>query len=97
MHDASLVPLHAYLLVMYMSCTYTFVHAGRCMCVISHVMMSLSLIQGAAPRRIWSAIFDENCFHGSFSDMCFEQRVFYRLMSGLRASIAAHIASNYPV
>jgi len=30
-------------------------------------------------------------------DMCFEQRVFYRLISGLHAAISAHIAANYPM
>jgi hypothetical protein len=36
--------------------------------------------------------------HGSFGgddDVCFEKRVFYRLMSGLQASISTHIAREY--
>jgi len=32
-----------------------------------------------------------------FSSLCFEQRVFYRLLSGLHASISCHIANSYPV
>ena len=33
----------------------------------------------------------------SFQSMCLEQRVFYRLFSGLHASISTHISNNYPI
>ena len=33
----------------------------------------------------------------AFDSMCFEQRVFYRLISGLHASISAHISNAFPV
>jgi hypothetical protein len=32
-----------------------------------------------------------------FNQLCLEQRVFYRLVSGLHASISAHISNAYPV
>lgn len=32
-----------------------------------------------------------------FASMCFEQRVFYRVFSGLHASISTHISNNYPI
>lgn len=60
----------------------------------------------AGPRsaKVWQAIYDENCF--AFSSKCRsgicapgtckEQRVLYRLISGLHASISMHIAKEYP-
>jgi hypothetical protein len=126
--------------------------------------------EGFAPHRIWSAIYEENCFHMSsapvtpvkgmkdlfgggamggggmgagtkaqkdtppatandsknasskkndsiasvesvdsgvmkplnrsgaeFASMCHEQRVLYRLLSGMHASISCHIAESYPI
>lgn len=59
----------------------------------------------AAPSssRVWEAVYDENCF--TFSDKCRsgicdpgtckEERVLYRLISGLHASISTHIAKDY--
>ena len=32
-----------------------------------------------------------------FESMCYEQRVLYRLLSGMHASISTHIANSYPV
>eukprot|EP00741_Cyanophora_paradoxa_P009335 tig00000144_g9043.t1 len=49
---------------------------------------------GNAATRIWMAIYKENCFPGS-ADRCLEERVFYRLISGLHASITAHISRMY--
>lgn len=34
---------------------------------------------------------------GVMQNMCYEQRVFYRLISGVHSCIATHIASNYPL
>jgi len=33
----------------------------------------------------------------SKQDMCFEERVFYRIISGIQACVSAHIAANYPI
>ena len=52
--------------------------------------------EGQDAWKIWAAINEENCFHGSLQDMCYEERVFYRLISGLHSCISSHIAANYP-
>lgn len=48
--------------------------------------------------HIWKAIYEENCidFDGSMDQpMCYEERVMYRLLSGLHASTTLSIAKNY--
>mmetsp|Transcript_56901 Transcript_56901/g.128941 ORF Transcript_56901/g.128941 Transcript_56901/m.128941 type:complete len:567 (+) Transcript_56901:89-1789(+) len=49
--------------------------------------------RGDSPHRIWAAIYNENCFEES--GQCLEKRVFYRLFSGLQASITTHIAKSF--
>lgn len=67
--------------------------------------------QGKSAHRIWETIYKENCFitkdskkMTSFSslvdslalrDACLEERVFYRMVSGLHASINIHLCSDY--
>jgi len=48
---------------------------------------------GGNSTRIWMAIYQENCFPDP--QECLEQRVFYRLISGLHASTTAHICEHY--
>ena len=55
---------------------------------------SYTAYEGDAPHRIWSAIYNENCFGGQ--PVCTEHRVFYRLVSGLHSCISAHIAWHFP-
>jgi len=52
---------------------------------------------GPSAQRVWRAIHEENCFDtsSSSSGQCLEKRVFYRLISGLQASISTHIAREY--
>ncbi|KAH6575125.1 hypothetical protein BASA61_006325 [Batrachochytrium salamandrivorans] len=65
---------------------------------------------GESAERIWSAIYRENCFHGSTlhgqgslanpfetssDDMCTEKRVFYKMISGLHSSISMHICDQW--
>lgn len=63
---------------------------------------------GFSAHRIWRTIYLENCFrpkkYFSFnpyiqsdrlSDMCLEERAFYRTISGLHASINIHLSANY--
>ncbi|KAL0489339.1 ERO1-like protein alpha [Acrasis kona] len=51
---------------------------------------------GEEASRIWRAIYEENCFKsGKLDDMCLEERVFYRLLSGIHASITMKIATYY--
>jgi ERO1-like protein alpha len=51
--------------------------------------------KGESARRIWEAIYAENCFENGEKDACAEKRVFYRLISGLHTSISTHIAADY--
>jgi len=46
---------------------------------------------------VWRAMYEENCFrgHNEVDDMCYEERVLYRLLSGMHASINIHISKNY--
>mmetsp|Transcript_10632 Transcript_10632/g.14563 ORF Transcript_10632/g.14563 Transcript_10632/m.14563 type:complete len:489 (+) Transcript_10632:32-1498(+) len=46
-------------------------------------------------KIIWDTIYKENCFSEPLESMCLEQRVFYRLISGLHTSINLHIARYY--
>ncbi|TMW55117.1 hypothetical protein Poli38472_013879 [Pythium oligandrum] len=56
---------------------------------------------GYQAERIWKAIYQENCFTPAHAQdkeltgMCLEERVYYRLISGLQASINTHIALRY--
>jgi ERO1-like protein alpha len=64
---------------------------------------------GPSTQRIWSAIYNENCFFlpdsKIFYDlrqkrlnadkMCLEGRTFYRLISGLHTSITIHLCAQY--
>jgi len=67
--------------------------------------------KGDSARRVWSTIYLENCFASNkssnkavlvpFMDMaakngvCLEQRVFYRMVSGLHTSINIHLCANF--
>jgi len=51
---------------------------------------------GEEASRVWKAIYGVNCFvNRNFQDMCFEERVFYRLISGLHVSITMKIARYF--
>lgn len=61
---------------------------------------------GHSARRIWKSIYKENCFkpgegYGPYTTsknlqaMCLEKRAFYRVISGLHASINMHVCSMY--
>jgi hypothetical protein len=48
--------------------------------------------------HIWKAIYEENCLAldgSSSAPMCYEERVLYRLLSGLHTSTTLSIAKNY--
>ncbi len=53
--------------------------------------------EGKEAWKIWEIIYGANCFRGDKQDFCFEQRVLYRLISGLQSAIAAHTAARYDV
>ncbi|KAK6106167.1 Endoplasmic Reticulum Oxidoreductin 1 (ERO1) family protein [Brugia pahangi] len=62
--------------------------------------------KGDSAQKVWTCIYQENCFkpnmkfdknflvHPNSFGMCFEKRVFYRLISGLHSAITISIASN---
>ncbi|ELW68117.1 ERO1-like protein beta, partial [Tupaia chinensis] len=66
--------------------------------------------KGTSAWRVWNSIYEENCFkprsvyrplnplapsRGEDDGLCLEKRVFYKLMSGLHASINLHLCANY--
>ncbi|KAJ0101939.1 hypothetical protein Patl1_05082 [Pistacia atlantica] len=50
---------------------------------------------GPSARRIWDAIYTENCPKYSSGEICQEKKVLYKLISGLHSSISIHIAADY--
>ncbi|KAL3508888.1 hypothetical protein ACH5RR_028289, partial [Cinchona calisaya] len=50
---------------------------------------------GPSARRIWDAIYSENCPQYISGELCQEKKVLYKLISGLHSSISIHIASDY--
>ncbi|KAM6584010.1 hypothetical protein CsatB_011012 [Cannabis sativa] len=50
---------------------------------------------GPSARRIWDAVYSENCPRYSSGEICPEKKVLYKLISGLHTSITIHIASDY--
>lgn len=66
------------------------------------LLFALSGYKGESARRIWRSIYEENCFLKrsdsspfSYDNMCYEERVFYRAISGLHSSINIHLCSSY--
>ena len=47
--------------------------------------------------HVWNAIYHENCFAkmGELDEMCYEERVLYRLLSGMHASVNIHISDKF--
>jgi len=61
---------------------------------------------GPSAHRVWNSIYQENCFKEDVSSYqnlltlgsagsCLEKRVFYRVISGLHASINVHLSAEY--
>ncbi|XP_027064166.1 endoplasmic reticulum oxidoreductin-1 isoform X2 [Coffea arabica] len=50
---------------------------------------------GPSARRIWDAVYSENCPQYASGESCQEKKVLYKLISGLHSSISIHIASDY--
>ncbi|KAG8444526.1 hypothetical protein GDO86_009621 [Hymenochirus boettgeri] len=62
--------------------------------------------KGSSAWRVWNSIYEENCFKprsvyrplnplAPNIGLCLEKRVFYRLISGLHASINLHLSAKY--
>jgi hypothetical protein len=64
-----------------------------CFVSVSAVPHTWPSEQGEHAHRIWSAIYNQSCFTDGVS--CSEERVFYRLISGMHASISCHLSSDY--
>lgn len=50
---------------------------------------------GEQSAQIWSAIYNENCFPVKLYGTSLAKDVFYRLISGLHASIGTHLSNDY--
>ncbi|KAJ6724271.1 ENDOPLASMIC RETICULUM OXIDOREDUCTIN-2 [Salix viminalis] len=50
---------------------------------------------GSSARRIWDAVYSENCPKYPSGEICQEKKVLYKLISGLHSSISIHIAADY--
>lgn len=50
---------------------------------------------GYQGQHIWNAIYQENCFSGPFDQMCLEEKIFYKIISGLHSNINLHLSKNY--
>ncbi|KAM7258749.1 hypothetical protein ACFE04_014490 [Oxalis oulophora] len=50
---------------------------------------------GPSARRIWDAVYSENCPKYRSEDSCQEEKILYKLISGLHSSISVHIAADY--
>lgn len=50
---------------------------------------------GPSARRIWDAIYTENCPKYPSEEFCQEKKILYKLISGLHSSISIHIAADY--
>ena len=63
---------------------------------VEHVNLQLNpeRYTGYNGSHVWQAIYHENCLRGveHESEMCYEERVLYRLLSGMHASVNVHIA-----
>ncbi|XP_071698946.1 endoplasmic reticulum oxidoreductin-1-like [Rutidosis leptorrhynchoides] len=49
---------------------------------------------GPSTRRIWDAIYSENCPRYAYGETCKENKVLYKLVSGLHSSISVHAANS---
>mmetsp|Transcript_34339 Transcript_34339/g.72252 ORF Transcript_34339/g.72252 Transcript_34339/m.72252 type:complete len:497 (+) Transcript_34339:130-1620(+) len=73
------------------------IHAGDGLSIVN-LQLNPERNTGYNGTHIWNAIYEENCLalDGSASaPMCYEERVLYRLLSGLHTSTTLSIAKNY--
>lgn len=50
---------------------------------------------GDQSSQIWSSIYKENCFSSDQAGQCLAKDAFYRLVSGLHASIGTHLSNDH--
>lgn len=60
-----------------------------------NLLLNPEAYTGYQGQHIWSAIFRENCFSDRLDQICTEEKVFYKIFSGLLSNINIQISSNY--
>jgi len=50
---------------------------------------------GYQGQNIWKVIYGENCFQGPLQEMCIEERLLNRIISGLHTSISTQLSQYY--
>lgn len=50
---------------------------------------------GYQGQQIWTAIYKENCFSGLVENMCSEEKVFFKIISGIHSNINLHVCKSY--
>jgi ERO1-like protein alpha len=50
---------------------------------------------GYQGQNIWNAIYHENCFSNIFDQLCTEEKVFYKIISGFHSNINLHLSQNF--
>ena len=56
------------------------------------VDMNVESFSGYNGSYIWKLIYEENCFGGNYESMCLEEKVMYKIISGLHTSISSHLS-----
>jgi hypothetical protein len=70
---------------------------GKCSnCLMSQLSVANSFLEIYSVGDIFAFVWSTIVSSDSLSQMCFEERVFFRLISGLHAAIAAHVAERFP-
>lgn len=73
------------------------IHTGDGLSIVN-LQLNPERNTGYNGTHIWNAIYEENCLTvdgSSSAPMCYEERVLYRLLSGLHTSTTLSIAKNY--
>ncbi|KAJ8532257.1 hypothetical protein K7X08_012180 [Anisodus acutangulus] len=60
-----------------------------------NLLLNRERYTGPSARRIWDAVYSENCPKYASGEICQEKKVLYKLISGLHSAISIHIADDY--
>jgi len=50
---------------------------------------------GYQGQQIWTAIYKENCFSGILENMCNEEKIFFKIISGIHSNVNLHVSRNF--
>ncbi len=53
------------------------------------------MFTGYQGQHIWNAIYEENCFSNHLHKLCIEEKIFYKMISGLHSNINLHLSKNF--